>query len=1137
MIGSLNAGNGQDSLPRNQGHKTNPQYRYQLTQNDHRGFWMTFTPRYEFYPLSPLQQGMLFHALTALGSGVDIEQILCTVQEPLDLQALRSSWARVLKRHPILRTRFQWEGLREPLQVVEPHVDLKLECHNWHCLSPGERSARIEEVLHADRLRDFKMNEAPLMRLALFELGKSEYQFLWTFHHALLDGRSFPLVLRELFSFYEAFMENLDLQLEQPRPYRDYIEWLQQRDLTQDEMFWRQTLKGFTAPTPLAVAGLTGSDRMERGHGAEEISLSAMFTSALRSFASEHELTLNTLIQGTWALLLHHYSGKDDVVYGATRACRHSTIEAADSMVGLFINTLPMRVQITPTQPLLSWLKQLRKQHLSLRKYENTPLPDVQRWSEVPSGTPLFESIVVFEERSLNSILQAQGGRWLNREFLYRGQTNYPLTLISYADAELLLRIEYNRQRFVQTTIRHMLGHIRTLLEGMLNSANVLATALPYITRAERQQLLVEWNPTWTTGPVEQCVHQRFEQQVEATPDAVALVFEGRTCTYRELNLCANRLAHRLRALGVGPETLVGLFVERSLEMVVGVLGILKSGGAYVPLDPTYPQERITFMLEDMQASVLVTQESMLPYLPPNSAEILCLDNADTKSTPYDETDDENPVSGVKPENLAYVIYTSGSTGKPNGVLVTHRNVMRLFEATDSWFHFGPEDVWTLFHSCAFDFSVWELWGALFYGGRLVIISYDVSRSPRGFYKLLLREGVTVLNQTPSAFYQLIQAEEMLESEDDLALRLIIFGGEALELQYLKPWIKRHGDKRPQLVNMYGITETTVHVTYRPLTAEDVQNGLGSVIGVPIPDLQLYVLDQYLRPVPIGIAGELYVGGAGLARGYLNRPELNAERFIPNPFNSEPGARLYITGDVVRYLFNRDLEYIGRADQQVQIRGFRVELGEIEAVMTEHEAVSQTVVVVQENQPEDQRLVAYFVPQSSRAVAVSELRKHLQTKLPKYMIPHHFVQLDALPLTPNGKVDRRALPPPPEERQAEEAYVAPRNEVEKMIAHIWQELLHVRTVGVHDSFFDLGGHSLLLVKMLGRLQESSAGELSIVDFFRYPTVETLAKFLTQEQDVKPSFAKTQELVKKQKESLKRQKQLPSARSKIHEQRH
>lgn len=710
------------------------------------------------------------------------------------------------------------------------------------------------------------------------------------------------------------------------------------------------------------------------------------------------------------------------------------------------------------------------------------------------------------------------------------------------SDAELVIVIPddgkeclwlYDKRFLEETAIDRMQEQFTVLLKDIGSEQDRFIGEFSIIPEEEKHVLLTDWRGPDMEYAQDTTLQERFEAQAERTPDADALVFGTESLTYRQLNRRANRLAYRLRELRVGPETLVGLCAERSLEMVIGILGILKAGGAYVPLDPAYPQERLAFMVKDAQLPVVLAQERLMARLPVHSGEVVCIDDAALASTGQDDVLDMNPVTGTKPENLAYVIYTSGSTGKPKGVLVTHGNVTRLMDATDRWFGFGPEDVWTLFHSYAFDFSVWEIWGALLYGGRLVVVPYEASRSPNEFCELLADEKVTVLNQTPSAFYQLIQAEETLEARRELALRLVIFGGEALELQYLKPWFKRHGDKKPELVNMYGITETTVHVTYRPITHEDVESGQGSVIGEPIPDLQLYVLDRKLQPVPIGVAGELYVGGAGLGRGYLNRPELTMERFITDPFTKRPGARLYKTGDVARFLPNRDLEYLGRADQQVQIRGFRVELGEIESVLAENETISQVVVVVREEQPADQRLVAYFVTAPDFTVDIPELRKHLRAKVPEYMIPQYFVKLQSIPLTPNGKVDRRALPAPQVDRQTQETYVAPRNEVERIIVGIWQQILNIKNAGIHDNFFELGGHSLLLVKMLTKLQESFKKELSIVEMFRHPTIAALANFLTQKQKTVASFTKTYDLAKKQKESIKRQKRLAMVRRKSH----
>jgi amino acid adenylation domain-containing protein len=563
------------------------------------------------------------------------------------------------------------------------------------------------------------------------------------------------------------------------------------------------------------------------------------------------------------------------------------------------------------------------------------------------------------------------------------------------------------------------------------------------------------------------------------------VVFEREQLTYRELNRRANQLAHYLRKLGVGPEVLVGICLERSLEMVIGLLGILKAGGAYVPLDPAYPSERLSFMLKDARVEALLTTTALLSGLPKLDIRVVCLDMERDSISRESEV---NLVQEGTPEGLAYVIYTSGSTGRPKGALITHQNVVRLFLATDEWFRFNERDVWTLFHSYAFDFSVWELWGALIYGGRLVVVPYLVSRSPKEFYELLVRERVTVLNQTPSAFRQLIEAGDAV-GQKDLALRYVIFGGEALEMRSLRPWYERHGDGQPQLVNMYGITETTVHVTYRPLSERDLTSG--SIIGIPIPDVQVYILNAG-QLVPVGVPGEMFVGGEGLGRGYLNRPELTAERFIPNPFGQTEGERLYRTGDLARYLPDGSIEFLGRIDQQVKIRGFRIELGEIETILGDHPQVVEAIVAARENGQGEKRLVAYVVPEQGQAATLNELRSFLKQKLPDYMVPSTFVFLDVLPLTPNGKVDRKALPEPDDSRpELIDGYVAPSTPIEKALAEMWMQVLDVEKVGIHDNFFDLGGHSLLAMQLISRVRNSFQIELSVRSLFDAPTVAGL----------------------------------------------
>nr|AXN93625.1 PuwH [Symplocastrum muelleri NIVA-CYA 644] len=956
------------------------------------------------YPLSSMQQGILFHTLYEPESGVYFEQFSCTFSGNVNVLALEEAWQQVVDRHPVLRTIFVWENRKKPLQIVRKQAKLPWTNYDWRSLTPIEQQEQLEALLMAEQKQGFKLDQAPLMRCSLIGMREDTYEFIASFHHLLIDGWSIPILFKEVFVFYEAFNRGDRLSLPSPRPYQDYISWLQRQDLSIAEAFWRHNLEGFTTPTPLVVDRALFHKSHHQGITQEkEFQLSVTATATLQSFAQQHRLTVSTLVQGAWALLLSRYSGESDVIFGATVSGRPPTLSGVESMVGLFINTLPVRVQVAEDMALLTWLKQLQEQQVEREQYSYSPLVEIQGWSEIERGIPLFESLVVFENYPIDASLQEPLGSLEIDNVRSYEKTNYPLTLVAASRQELFVRIIYESDRFEADTITRMAGHFQMLLEAIATNSEQRLAELPLLAERERQQLLLEFNHTQREYPVDQCIHQLFEQQVEQTPDAVAVVYETESLSYQQLNARANQLARYLQTLGVKPEILVGICVDRSLEMLVGLLGILKAGGAYVPLDPTYPPERLAFMLQDAQVSVLLTTQSQLDgSLPQHQARVICLD---TDWENISLGSQENVMSGVVPDNLAYVIYTSGSTGTPKGVLVNHQNVVRLFAATQSWFKFNEIDVWTLFHSIAFDFSVWEIWGALLYGGKLVIVPYWVSRDFHAFYTLISQERVTVLNQTPSAFRQLMQVDELEEMARKLCLRLVIFGGEALEPASLKPWFERHGVREaspqencsPQLVNMYGITETTVHVTYQPLTMADCIGG-GSFIGRAIPDLQLYILDERLEPVPIGVKGQMYVGGPGLARGYLNRPELTASRFIPNPFSDRLGSRLYKTGDLARYRSDGNIEYLGRIDNQVKIRGFRIELGEIENALSQHPTVQETVAIAREDNPGNKRLVAYIVPNQQRAFTVRQLLhleksgrldNHLRYELPNGMAIVH----------------------------------------------------------------------------------------------------------------------------------------------------
>ncbi len=676
------------------------------------------------------------------------------------------------------------------------------------------------------------------------------------------------------------------------------------------------------------------------------------------------------------------------------------------------------------------------------------------------------------------------------------GICQFDLSLdVTESGDRVLCRWIFDRDLFRRGDIQRLAGHYQTLLEGLVANPNSAVSRVALMTASERDQLLASRNVATLDHSAGGLIHELFVAQVERTPEAVAVAHGKQRLSYRELNERANQVAHHLRSLGVGPEGLVAMCVERSLNQLVGMLGILKAGGAYVPLDPAQPKERMASMLDDFRPIVLLAEEKLRSALPCCAATVVFLDS---EWDSFSSQPIQNPVPATTPSNAAYVIYTSGSTGAPNGVIVTHQNVVRLFKRTEAWFGFNSSDVWTLFHSYAFDFSVWEIWGALFYGGRLVVVPHPVSRSPVDFYELLVRERVTVLNQTPSAFQQLIESEAAGQNLPELKLRLVILGGEALELRTLKPWFERHSDQQPLIVNMYGITETTVHVTYRPIRKTDLIGDQGSVIGVPIPDLQIFLLDQALQPVPMGVAGEICVGGAGLARGYLNRPDLTSERFIEHPFSGTPGARLYRSGDRARFNSNGELEYVGRLDHQVKLRGFRVELGEVESALIRHPAVSESVVLMREDRPGNRRMLAYLVAEPDAHLTASELREHLKTSLPDYMIPAAFVTLPALPVTPNGKTDRKTLAAiSPDPLLPGEKFVAPRTATEEALAGVWRKILGVERLGIHDNFFDLGGHSLLAMRLTWETQRRFGNNLPLASLFAAPSIAQFARLLDE----------------------------------------
>lgn len=1043
------------------------------------------------FPLTALQTGMIFHRELNEKSAIYHDLSSVYVQAPFDAELLEQAVQEMVQRHTSLRTWFDLSHYSEPLQLVETTGPVFFQVIDLQHLDEEAQERRLEQIFEEEKAIGFDFTKLPLIRFFVHVRGEDRWQFTLSFHHAILDGWSEATMITEMFLNYMSLVNAAPTSPAPPESlFRDYVA-SERAILASDEAkdYWDEKLREssfIVLPRWHASAAPPPPQREIIIH---EVPFSNEVSEGLKRLAVSNAVPIKDVLLAAHLRVVSLLSGQDDVLTCVVSSGRLENKDG-DRAVGLFINSMPFRQKLSggTWSELVAATFETEREALPYRRF---PMAELKRRR---GGVPLSETLFYFTHYHVYQSFQRVPDVELLGASLYE-ETSFALAANFRVDpftSRVHFVLKCDAYEFPQEQVEAIGEYYKAVLIEMALSPDGRYDEAELIPPDELQQILSVWSgaaaaPSVTAPPL--ALTELFEAQVERTPQRVAIVCEGEQLSYEELNRRANQLAWSLRQKKVGPEVLVGLCVPRSLEMVIGILGILKAGGAYVPLDPDYPRERLSFILANTQTPLVVTMHSLLELFP-EQVEKICLDS---DAQVLAEAAKNNPPCTARPDNTAYVIYTSGSTGQPKGTLVSHRNVVRLFAATRQWFNFSAQDVWTMFHSFGFDFSVWELWGALLHGGRVVIVPQMVSRTPSAFYDLLLAEKVTVLNQTPSAFRQLSGEIQTRQTEHELALRLVIFGGEALEFASLQPWFERFGDERPQLVNMYGITETTIHVTYRPLTTEDSLAGQGSIIGFPIPDLQAYVLDQKWRPVPAGACGELYVGGAGVARGYLQRPDFTAERFIPNPFSAHPGARLYRTGDLVRFKRDGQLEYLGRADDQVKIRGYRIELGEIETTLHLHPQVREAVVLAREDQPGDKRLAAYVVGEQGATLNTSELRTFLKERLPAYMVPNTFSVMEALPVTSHGKVDRKALAAPLTTRpDLENEYVAPRDEVEEILSNIWAETLNVERVGIHDDFFELGGHSLAATLVIARLREAFKLNLPLRALYEAPTIEGLA---------------------------------------------
>ena len=1013
----------------------------------------------------------------------------------VDTQRLREALEQIVARHEVLRTSIVVEQ-GTPVQKISPAIPIELRISDLRGFSEGKREVEINRALAAEAGTPFDLSLGPLFRTHLLKLNDNEHVLLLTFHHVVYDGWSEGLLLRELAALYKS--SGGDAVSDLPRlsiQYADFArwqrKWLQGATLERKLDYWKRQLANAPSTLDLPADYARPTERSFKG-ARQSVLLPHSLRESLQTLSRNENATLFMTLLAAFQTLLFRYSGQEDIIVGSPVAGR--TLLETENLVGAFVNTLALRADIAGNPSFCEFLGRVRETVLGAFSHQDLPFEKLVEELHPERGvnrSPLFQVMFAFQntpERD-TSVSELK----LTPLKLKTATAKFDLTLEVQKQTEgLLVTFEYRPDLFAPETIERLLAHFQTLLRQVVADPLHGVADLTLLSQAERDQQLIEWNETSEDFPLDTCVHRLFEAQVVRTPEAVAAEFQGEHLTYRELNRRANQLAHYLQKQGVGPEVLVGICFERRLEMLVSMLGVLKAGGGYVPLDPKYPRERTAFMIEDAGLSLVLTDQSLSTDISAGKARLLCIDQTEVT---FAQESIENPVTEVAPGNLAYLIYTSGSTGNPKGVMIEHGSLANFTRVAAAEYSIKPGDRVLQFASLSFDLSVEEIYPALTQGATVVLRTEAMISSAQDFLHCCEEWKVSVLDLPTAYWHELVDAVTLLQLNLPASVRLVIIGGEKALPERVIAWKKMVGE-RVRLVNTYGPTETTVVATMNNVKSiDEISRRQNVPIGRPTANTTAYILDEFLRPVPIGVAGELHIGGAGMARGYINRPDLTAQKFITNPFSKRPNSQLYKTGDLVRYRADGNIEFLGRVDNQIKIRGFRVELEEIEQTLRQHVGVSDCVVVLREDDDNDQRLVAYVVAREESRSVSSELRNFLKAKLPSYMVPAAFEMIGALPVMPNGKIDRRALPEPQTPTEMDESFAAPRTPIEELLAATWREVLRLEQIGIHDNFFDLGGHSLLATKVVSNVRVMLDVEFGMVDVFQAPTIASLAELL------------------------------------------
>jgi amino acid adenylation domain-containing protein len=1059
-------------------------------------------------PLSFSQQRLWFLEQLEPGSAAYNIAGALRLRGQLDAAALERTLGEIVRRHESLRTRFATvEGT--PKAIVDPPGEWTLPRVDLSHLPAGQREDEIRNRATAAARQPFDLARGPLFRAILFKLDDRMHALSLAMHHIVSDGWSLGVFVREMSEFYSAYVTHRVPQLpELPIQYPDFAQWQRQwldgGVLDAQLPYWKENLAG-TLPV-LQLPSSRPRPTIQTLHGGRIVrTFPPVLVERLKGLGRKEGVTFFMLLLAAFQVLLHRYTGEDDVIVGSPTANRSRA--ELENLIGFFVNNLVLRTDVSGNPTVRELLARTREVALKAYAHQDVPfdvLVEALRPRRELDHSPLFQ--ILFTLQNLPVMEIELPGVTLSPIDLETGTARFDLAvdIVERPDG-LKIYFEYNSDVVDRSTMERLPDHFRMLLEAFVNTPDARIADLPMLTETERGQIVEAWNRTRAAYPNDKCIHALFEEQVQRTPESAAVVFEGMRLTYRELNERANRLARHLQKLGVRPDSLVGVWVERSLDMVVALFGVLKAGGAYVPLDPSFPIERLEFMVEDSRLQILLTQEKLAARVPGKTAARVVRLDADWPEISREPG--ENSAPSAKPENLAYVIYTSGSTGKPKGVQLEHRSVVNFLVSMHKEPGFTAGDRLVSVTTLSFDIAGLEIYGPLTAGGEVVVASRSTSLDGIQLAALLEETGATVMQATPATWRLLLEA-----GWRGLPGLRILCGGEALPRELADKLLATGSE----IWNLYGPTETTIWSTVGRVEPGDSYPD----IGHPIANTAVYILDEQRRPVPVGVPGEIYIGGDGLARGYLNRPELTADRFVPDPFRDLPGARMYRTGDLGRYRADGAIQCLGRVDHQVKIRGFRIELGEIEAALAKEPDVAQAVVVAREDGAGMQRLVAYVIAPPGTGLDTAALRAHLAKQLPEYMIPSIFLAMDAFPLTPNGKVDRKALPAPDGQRMVlSSTYVAPGTESERAIAAVWQDVLKLDKVGLNDNFFDLGGHSLLVVQMQSRLRKLLNRNVMLVDLFQHPTIGSFAEFLAGDNEGETAFAGVHDRVKKQKEAM------------------